>query len=153
MADEVGPLVNHQSPDFELYNDTEQLTSLDSLLGTRGALLAFIHGTWCAGCVQTIHQLQRYARTYADSGVQVAVIAIDPPYRLNTFKLSASTPVPFPMLADESGAVHTLYNLEKLTAYVLVDNGRSVKAKFVDAGNHILPGHRTLMEAIKQHLS
>lgn len=153
MAEELGPVVGEQVSDFTLPDDSSKPLSLQETMGAGGVLLTFIHGVWCSACVQAIYRLQRYANIYADQGVGVAIVAIDPPHRLSMFKLSARLPIAFPLLADEGREVHERYRLEQVGAYLLIDAAGVLRHKFLDLDHRGWPGHFSIQEAIQQMLS
>lgn len=153
MMEDTGPVVGAPAPDFALSDEEGHTTTLAATLGRQGGLLTFVHGVWCAACVEAIYRLQRHAQAYGERGVGVAVVAIDPPERLHTFKLSASRTMAFLMLlADPDRRVHRQYGLEKVGAYLLLDREGVLRVKFLDTDHRGWPGHRRILEAIQTHL-
>lgn len=148
MVDELGPLVDAPIPAFSLLNDAGNAVTVREVLDKKGAVLAFIHGTWCPTCVQTLYQFQRHVDDYAEREVGVAVVAVDPVHQLHVFKLSTEQPMPFTFLSDADGAVHEQYHLAHAAAYLVVDDNATLKQKYVDPDHHSLPGQRTLLEAV-----
>ena len=147
MQQGIGPVVGLHAPDFTLRDEKNQSAPLKGIIGENGLLLAFIHGTWCSYCVQTLYRLRRHSAFYDQSGISLAVIAIDPPSALKVFKMSANPPLAYPLLADEDEQVHKLYGLEHIGAYIVIDVAGIVRSKFLDLDHHGWPGHARVLEA------
>lgn len=147
MQQEIGPVVGLHAPEFTLHDEKNQSTPLKGIMGEKGLLLAFIHGTWCSHCVQTLYRLRRHSAFYEQAGIRLSVIAIDPPSALRVFKMSANPPLAYTLLADEDEQVHKLYELEHVGAYIVIDAAGIVRSKFLDFDHHGWPGHARVLEA------
>lgn len=150
MVDEHGPVKGKAVADFELQVDNGHYASLAGLMGEKGLLLVFVHGTWCPVCVQVLFRLGRYTRTYRNHGADVAVVSSDPVERLDVFKRSAYPTFEFPMLSDKDGKTRQLYNLEGVNAFLLIDAGKILRHKFIDHDHTSVPGHHELLAAIDE---
>ena len=91
-------------------------------------LLVNVWAGWCAPCVEEMPELQRFARTQGDTGVQVVGLALDTPEGVRDFL--ARIPVDYPILIDHPGPADAsvwLGNTRGLLPYsVLVDAERKV---------------------------
>jgi peroxiredoxin len=103
--------IGQPAPAFSVMNDEKACVHLVDLLQEQDLLLAFIHGTWCPHCVQTLYRLRRTAMTFANAGIGIAVVAIDAPAALNIFRKTAEPAISFTLLADEDESVHKTYGL------------------------------------------
>jgi peroxiredoxin len=149
MSSLLGPVTGEILPDFVLCTSDQDTVRLVDLMGEKGMLLAFIHGTWCPACVHTVLQLQRYTRQYAGAGVRVAVVAADQAHRLDAFKRSAAISIDFPLLSDADSTLRHRLNLQEATAYLLVDSARELRGKYIDVDHLSLPGHYQLMGVLQ----
>ena len=152
MPEELGPVVGGTAVDFSLEDDSSHQIGMQQIVGENGVMLAFIHGTWCMGCVQTLYQLQRHAHTYEKEGVKIAVVSSDPPHRLNAFRRSAASNISFSLISDQKGALREQYNLHQASALLLIDKARTIQEKFVDPAHHRIPGHYKLLETVRKKL-
>lgn len=150
---EHGPLVGSQLPHFEVQDEEGKLQTPQSLMGTNGLLLVFVYGTWCAPCVQTFYSLGRTSQAFLNEGVNVAVVSVDDAPTLKNFKLTSSTPLNFPLLADPEEELHKLYDSAVAKTYLIVDPDGIVQAKFVNADGNSKPSHQALLGAIQEHLT
>lgn len=151
--DATGPAVGVQLPPFSVPDDTEQQRTPDNLIGSRGLLLAFVHGTWCAPCVPTYYALAKYAPVYIKEGVAVAVVSGDNPQSLRNFRKTAPAPLPYTLLADADEQVHELYQTGTTRVWLLADAGGVIRMKHLDPDGHNKPSHSMLLDAITTHLS
>ena len=149
MSNQLGPRIDTVLTDFVLCDSAQLPIHLSDLLGEKGLLLAFIHGTWCPACVHTVRQLQRYTRQYASLGVRIAVVAADQPHRLDAFKRSAAINIDFPLLSDTDALLRRRYHLQEATAYFLIDDGQVLRSKYIDTDHQSLPGHARLMAELQ----
>lgn len=141
--------IGQVAPHFSVVDDQKKPVHLEELTRHGNLLLAFIHGTWCPHCVQTIYRLRRAAATFAQEGIGIAVVAIDDPNTLSVFRQSAMPAIPFPLLADKDQAVHKAYHLEKMSAYIALDTSRMIRGLFLDADHHSYPGHSAIVQALR----
>ncbi len=149
MTTEIGPQIGSQAADFSLLNDQKQTIALNQLPATKGLLLAFIHGTWCSACVQTLFRLRQYEKMYLKEGFSVVAIAIDSPSALNIFRRSAQPVLGFPLLSDETETVHQNYGLYHIGAYLIIDHNLTIRGRFLDEKHQGWPGHFRIMEVMQ----
>jgi len=91
-------------------------------------LLVNVWAGWCGPCVEEMPELQRFARTQDEGGVQVVGLALDTPEGVREFL--ARVPVDYPIVIDQPGPADAsvwLGNTRGLLPYsVLVDAQRQV---------------------------
>ncbi|MDL1885505.1 redoxin domain-containing protein [Anaerolineae bacterium CFX8] len=145
---DIGLKVGQTAPHFSAVDDQKKPVHLEGLLENGKLLLAFIHGTWCPHCVQTIYRLRRAANTFAQEGIGIAVVAIDDPKTLGIFRQSAVPTIPFTLLADNDQSVHKAYHLEQVSAYIALDKAGIIRGVFIDADHHSYPGHAAIVQAL-----
>ena len=91
-------------------------------------LLVNVWAGWCGPCVEEMPELQRFARTQDEGGVQVVGLALDTPEGVREFL--ARVPVDYPIVIDQPGPADAsvwLGNTRGLLPYsVLVDAQRRV---------------------------
>jgi len=91
-------------------------------------LLVNVWAGWCGPCVEEMPELQRFARTQDEGGVQVVGLALDTPEGVREFL--AQVPVDYPIMIDQPGPADAsvwLGNTRGLLPYsVLVDAQRRV---------------------------
>jgi len=88
--------------------------------------------SWCGPCIEEMPELDRFAATQGDSGMQVVGIALDTPEDVAAFL--EHTPVRYPILLDQPGPRDSgvqLGNAKGVLPYTaLIDaDGRLVKQK------------------------
>lgn len=149
MTDQIMIEIGHSAPAFSLMSDEKNCVNLPDLLRGQDLLLAFIHGTWCPHCVQTLYRLRRAATTFSSAGIGIAVVAIDAPDALNIFRRTAEPSIPFVLLADEDEVAHKSYGLQHLSAYIALNNVGIVRAVFLDKDHHSYPGHTAIIQSLR----
>lgn len=152
MDTEHDVLLGQVVPGFQLEDENGVIRSLDGLYGEHGLLLVFVRGTWCTQCVATMYFLARYAKNITQLGVNIAIVAIDNVGALKAFKISASLPMNFPLLADEDETVHKDFDITIREKYLLLNNAGVVKEVFTDPDGYHRPSSPALVEAVKTHL-
>lgn len=95
-------------------------------------LLINVWASWCGPCIEEMPELQRFASTQGNEGVQVIGLALDTPGAIQDFL--ARVPVDYPILIDSPGPADAsvwLGNRKGVLPYsVLIDaDGRIVKQK------------------------
>lgn len=150
MTQDYGLPIGAVLPDFSAYDDKNTLHSLQNLMGENGLLLSFVYGTWCATCVQTLHALGRYAPQLQREGIAMAVVLIDEPADIRTFKLSSPVPLNFPVLADKDETIHNLYKADSSKVYMVVDRNFTLHQKFIDFDGTQKPSLSVLLTAFKE---
>ncbi|MBZ0277750.1 MAG: redoxin domain-containing protein [Anaerolineae bacterium] len=141
--------IGQPAPHFSALNDDNVCVHLPDLLQENGLLLAFIHGTWCSHCVQTLYRMRRSASVFTQAGIGIAVVAVDAPATLRIFRQSAYPAIPFTLLADEDESVHGAYGLAHTSGYIALDQSGVIRAVFPDHDHHSYPGHLPIIQALR----
>jgi peroxiredoxin len=138
------PLIQHPAPIFTLADDTNQLMSLDDLMGEQGLLMGFVYGTYCPTCLETYHRLALDGARFTALQVQVALASLDDWRTSQTFKRTMRHPLPFPILSDVDGMVHKQYNSyhNSATFVFIAPNGMVVSG----IQENQYPGTRRLLD-------
>lgn len=140
-------MVGQMAPLFSAPNDAGDNVQLATLLSNGNLLIAFIHGTWCAHCVQTLYMLQHNTQWFSAAGVQIAVAAIDSPFVLRIFRKTAPVPITYTLLADQDQVVHKTYHLEALSAYMTIDRVGIIRGVFIDPDHQSYPGRSIITQS------
>lgn len=95
-------------------------------------LLINVWASWCGPCIEEMPELDRFAATQGEAGVQVVGLALDTPEGVRDF--TARVPVRYPILLDTPGPADAsvwLGNAKGVLPYtVLVDaDGRIARQK------------------------
>ncbi len=138
--------------DFTLPDETRKPRQLRDLPGDNGLLLAFIQGTWCSPCIQTLYFLAKQSQSIRALGVNIAVVAIDEPHTLDAFRRTASLPLNYTILADEEQTVRRAYGLMGEEIYFLTDSALNLRVQFLNVAGQNRPTPNMLAEAIHTHL-
>lgn len=141
-----------QLHDFTLPDETQTPRQLSDLPGDNGLLLAFIQGTWCSPCIQTLYFLARQAQSIRELGVNIAVVAVDDPHTLDAFRRTASLPLNYIIMADKEQRVRGQYGLMGEEVYFLADSALYLREQFMNPDGQSRPTPNMLAEAIHTHL-
>ena len=87
-------------PNFHLADLDNRPVTPSSLRGTRGAVIAFIHGTWCPYCVRQLTRLNRAAPEIQAQGCGLVCVTHDPVDSLYAYQSSAQPALVYALLAD-----------------------------------------------------
>lgn len=142
-------LVNTPAPAFCLPDHQKQPHTLKSLAGRSGLLLGFIGDVWRPTSVRRILWLKRHAQKFAALGTPVALLVCDQPHTLFGFQMSSELPVPFPVLADPDGSVHTQYAMHCQPGLALIDRGLIVREAWLVNEDRVWPKMTELVQSIQ----
>ena len=123
------PSVGDPAPDFTLASTQGDVT-LSRLLANGAVLLAFYPGDDTPVCTKQLCDYRDNLATFADLGVQV--IALNPQSLASHEKFAKKHALPFPVAADEGGAVCKRYGaagLLGMTRPALVLVGRDGRVR------------------------
>lgn len=145
---ELGPELYAPAPDFVLPNYDREAVALAELMGDHGLLLGFIGDIWHAKSVRRILWLQHHVPKFAMMGVPSALLVRDEPGTLYGFHHSSPTPVPFPLLADEDGAVHQAYRMDRQPGLLLLDTAFTLQHMWLMPDERVWPRPNEIVRAI-----
>ncbi len=103
--------IGSKAPNFTLPDREGTPVSLQDHLNPNGVVTAFIHGVWCPVCMSHVASLRRAYWFISQKKVNILVVAQQPPDSVDSFELSQAVPLPFPIVADETGEVFSLYGV------------------------------------------
>lgn len=149
-TEELGPSPYTLCESFALSNHKNMTYTLDDLMGTNGVLLSFIGDIWHPTSVRRILWLQRHVGKFALMGTPVAVLVRDLNETLYGFEMSNPLPVPFPLLADETGDVHRQYQMNRHPGLLLIDKQSMIREKWLMPPDRVWPPMKELVNAIQQ---
>ena len=99
--------VGTKAPDFRVRDDEGHEVALADFRGKHPVLLLFYPKDFTSGCTAEMSHFGAEHRLFAERGVEVFGVSIDPPDKHRAFRESLG--LPFPLLADEDGAVSRAY--------------------------------------------
>ncbi|OBJ50939.1 hypothetical protein A9W95_23015 [Mycobacterium sp. 1423905.2] len=103
------PAVGDAAPTFALPNEVGEIVSLDGLLASGPAVLAFYRGVWCPFCSLTLRAYQPHLPALRASGASMVAISLQTPDA--SLSTAAGNGLSYPVLSDVGGAVSRDYGL------------------------------------------
>jgi len=98
-ASDSGPAIGGKAPAFEAQDQSGQSHSLQSLLGSKGAVILFYQSAdWCPYCKAQLVELEQNREAFAKQGLGVAAISYDSVAILHNF--AERRGIHFPLLSD-----------------------------------------------------
>ncbi|MDX1990841.1 MAG: redoxin domain-containing protein [bacterium] len=143
----AGPALGTQLPNFCLPDHRKVGHSLNDLMGGVGLMLGFIGDVWQPTSVRRILWLQNQVHKFSMMGTPVALLVRDQPHTLYGFQMSSPMPVPFPVLADADGCVHSLYHMDRQPGLLLIDRNFVLRQKWVMTDERVWPKMQELIHA------
>jgi peroxiredoxin len=106
----LGPQVGQAVPDFALQDQEGQTRTLQSVMGTRGAMLVFVRSAdWCPFCRTQLVELQGRVDQMRKQGLGLAAISYDSREILADFTRRQG--ITFPLLSDVGSATIKRYGI------------------------------------------
>jgi peroxiredoxin len=118
-AGAAAPAVGEAMPEFVLPDDNGRLTSLEALLSSGKAVIAFHRGHWCPYCQINLETLAKIEPEVRAAGGRLAVIT--PETQKFTKQFKAETGAAFPVLTD----IDCGYTLELNLAILINEEKRT----------------------------
>ena len=120
----LGPQVGHTVPDFALQDQEGRMRTLESVMGTRGAMVVFVRSAdWCPFCRTQLVELQGRVAELRAQGLGLAAISYDSREILADFARRQG--ITFPLLSDVGSATITRYGiLNTVAEEALGPNGK-----------------------------
>ncbi|RMG70228.1 MAG: hypothetical protein D6711_17835 [Chloroflexi bacterium] len=146
---ELGLPIHSSVPGFKLLDHQQAQVTLEMIMGKRGALLAFIGGIWHQSSVRRIFWLQRHAYKFSMLETPVTLILRETISTLNGFHMSSPLPIPFPTLADEDGAVHHAYKMDRHPGVLLIDKHYILQEKWLMPTERVFPEVQEVLKTIQ----
>lgn len=126
-------------PEFHVRDHAGKYQSLSHMMGSNGLVIGFLGEIWNPINIQRIIWLQKHVHSIHRSGYKVALITRDQPQILYGYYVSSLTPPPFPLLADESGEVHGLFDMVGRAGMVVLDPLKIARHKWEVPADRIWP--------------
>ncbi len=145
---ELGPSIHHTVADFRLLNAKKQWVGLQDLMGDQGLLIGFIGNIWHPTSVRRILWMQHYFQKFIALGTPAVLLLHEHISTIYGFEISSPLPVPFPMLADEDGAVHHVYRMDRHPGLLLVDRDYILRQKWLMPSERVWPKPKEIALAI-----
>lgn len=124
-AAEVGPLPGEMLPDFALPSSRRAPLGPRAYKRRRNLVLAFVQAEDGDRCGKWLRRLAERQAELAEEDAEVLVVVEGPIERLEALAL------PFPLLADESGAVHARYGARGRSAVFIADRYGEIRERWV----------------------
>ena len=105
----VGVAVGQPAPGGAVFDGGGNEVDLAALWSDRPVLLVFYRGGWCPTCNFQIRELTLSWDGFDSRGVLPVAVSVDP--ATEAAKTAATYEVPFPTLADPSGAAHRAWGV------------------------------------------
>jgi peroxiredoxin len=128
----VGPLVDHQAPDFTLRDPGGKPIGLKQFRG-QPVLLNF-WATWCTPCKEEMPEFEQVYRQHKDQGLVVLAVSIDAEASANDVPAYLKEGSPrvgsytFPVALDTKQEVALTYKLVGLPATFFIDKAGVIRA-------------------------
>lgn len=138
---EIPRLVNLAlaAPEFSVRDHAGKTQTLSNMMGTNGLVLGFLGEIWSPINIQRIIWLQKHAHSIHRAGYKLALVTRDQPHVLYGYYVSSLTPPPFPLLADESGEVHTQFEMFGRAGMIALDRAKLARHKWEVPADRIWP--------------
>jgi peroxiredoxin len=148
--------VGSQVPDFTVTNAGGEAVSLSSLARENGIVLGFLHGTYCAACLQQLARANRYSGPLDAHGVEFVWIVDDSPDNVASYAVAADPPPRFQMVPDSSPSASHHFGLYADSRFgggpqpslVYLDPQLTVRFLFVPDDPHAALALEALMAAV-----
>lgn len=140
---------NRPLPDLWVRTADGAHTTVSMYLGKQGTLLNFIHGTWCAACVDQLYSLRRHKNEILATGAQIVVIMADAPEQVAAFQLAAQPPLDYTVVADPDGAAHQQAEVGDGTAIVIVDAQSIVRYFAIWHDHRNRPSYQAVLQTLQ----
>ena len=127
------------TPDFTIYDHAGKPQTLSNMMGMNGIVLGFIGEIWNPVNIQRIIWLQKQAHSIHRSGYKLALITRDQPQMLYGYYVSSVTPLPFPLLTDVEGEIHTIFEMTGRSGMVVLDPLKVARHKWEMPADRIWP--------------
>ena len=148
-----GPEIGQSAPHITLNDDNNMQRTFNTLMGEAGLLLIFVNGTWCPTCVGTLYYLSKHTPHLTKMGVNTSVVAVDDAGTLRAFRLSASLPLTYTLLADPNEVARSAYGVTASEVYLLLDRQGTVHERFFDPAGYMRPSRAKLEASIQAMLA
>jgi peroxiredoxin len=114
----LGPQVGERVPDFSLPDQHGHMQTLQTIMGSNGAMLVFVRSAdWCPYCKTQLVDLQTRSKDITGKGLGIAVISYDAPEPI--VKFATTHGIVFPMLSDVGSETIKRYGILNTVAMEL----------------------------------
>lgn len=97
----------NQLDDFTLIDANGKPVHLADVTAEDGVVVGFLHGTYCAQCMQQLTRGNSYAAALREHGVSLAWVLEDDPVNIASYQIAAMPSPQFAMLPDSSPSIKT----------------------------------------------
>ena len=104
------PLLNAQSPDFQLADHTGRIHRLSDHLANGPVVLVFYYGYYCNHCVAQLFALQDDSAKFQELGAEILAVSPDSPEETAT-KFGKYGKFTFPVLSDPANMTAAAYSV------------------------------------------
>lgn len=146
---ELRPILLRTAPSLRVQDHAEHPHQLESLVGPRGLLLAFIGDVWQAVNIRRIIWLQKHAPGLQKLGVNIALVARDRSTVLYGFYISSTQPPQFPLLADTDGRIHQTFYISDRPGMILLDAHLELRRRWLMDEDSIWPRIADLQSSLE----
>lgn len=136
-------------PNFTLHDYKNRTYRLETLMGDYGLMLGFVGDIWKPTSVRRILWLQRHVSKFSLMGSPIALLVREEAHTLYGFQVSSPLPVPFPLLADEDGTVHTAYGMDTHPGLLLIDRDYKLRKYWQMPDDRVWPRMTELVQAVQ----
>lgn len=131
--------LERSTPEFSVRDHAGKTQTLSHMMGVNGLVIGFVGEIWNPVNIQRIIWLQKHVHSIHRSGYKVALVTRDQPHILYGYYISSLTPPPFPLLADETGDVHALFEMQGRAGMVVLDPLKIARHKWEVPADRIWP--------------
>ncbi len=131
--------LERSTPEFNVRDHAGKYQSLSAMMGMKGLVIGFLGDIWNPINIQRIIWLQKHAHSIHRSGYKLALVTRDQPQVLYGYYVSSLQAPPFPLLADETGEVHALFEMVGRAGMVVLDRTKVARQKWEVPTDRIWP--------------
>lgn len=146
--------IGQRLSDITLTDINKQTVSLFSLAGPNGLALGFMHGTWCAYCLQQLRRSNQYADPLQERGAELVWVLQDTPTTIAAHLVSVKPLPRYKVLPEsEPSVIEQLQmtdDVHSSPTLIYIDSSRTVRFVHAPDNPHAPHDMNTLLRIIDE---